>query len=307
MNDIGTRVILDTDIGSDVDDILALVALAKMKAGHLVGITTVHGDTVLRARIARFVCNSLGLQEVTVAAGEEGTVGGRPIGRGWKGHEGQAIPNVERIKYDAGVDGVSFLCDQVRQHAGQVDIFAIGPLTNIARAIKRDREFAGNLKHLFVMGGAFWLDRAEHNVVCDPEAAATVFQSTIPITVCGLDVTTKVLLREDDVQKVGRSLGDLGAILERQIRQWWAYKESIGDFMDDTRKVTANYPHDPLALLPATMPELFEFARGNVEIDLVPDHLGYARFREAADGNVLVATSVRAEEAERAIVDLITT
>lgn len=307
MNDAGKRLILDTDIGSDVDDILALIALAKMKAGRLVGITTVHGDTALRARIARFVCDSLTLQGVTVAAGEEGTVSGRPIGRGWKGHEGHAIPNVESIDFDSGVDGVQFLCDQVRQHTGQVDIFAIGPLTNIARAIERDREFAGNLRHLFVMGGAFSLNRAEHNVVCDPEAAATVFQSTIPITLCGLDVTTKVLLREDDVQRIGQSLGDLGAILERQIRQWWAYKESIGDFMDDTGKVTANYPHDPLALLPATMPELFEFARGKVEISLVPDHLGYSRFSEAEDGNVLVATSVRAEDAERAIMDLITT
>jgi inosine-uridine nucleoside N-ribohydrolase len=115
-----------------------------------------------------------------------------------------------------------------------------------------------------------------------------------------------VLLREDDVQRLGQSLGDLGAILELQIRHWWAYKESIGDFMDDSGKVTANYPHDPLALLPATNPELFEFKRGIVEVSLDPDRLGYSKFTELEDGSVLVATSVRAREAERAIVDLIT-
>lgn len=306
MNNGNTRLILDTDIGSDVDDILALVALARMNAGRLVGITTVHGDTELRARIAQFVCDSLNLRDVMVAAGEGGTVGGRPIGRGWKGHEGHGIPDIERVKVNSDVDGVTFLCDQVREHKGNVDIFAIGPLTNIASALDRDPEFARNLRHLYIMGGAFWIDRAEHNIVCDPEAAAAVFQSDCPMTVCGLDVTRKVLLREDDVQRIGRSLGDLGAILERQIRLWWAYKESIGDFMDDTGKVTANYPHDPLALLPATMPELFQFKRGAVEISLVPDHFGYSRFRETEDGNVLVATSVKAEEAAHAIVDLIT-
>ncbi len=306
MNNEEGRLILDTDIGSDVDDILALVALSNMSAGHLVGVTTVHGDTALRARIARFVCNSLNIRDVTVAAGERETIGGRPIGRGWKGHEGQGIPDVESVEFDAGVDGVTFLCDQVRQYQGEIDIFAIGPLTNIASAINRDPEFSNNLRHLYVMGGAFWLDRAEHNIVCDPEAAALVFQSNISTTVCGLDVTTKVLLRGDDVTRIGQSLETLGPILEQQVHQWWAYKESIGDFIDNSGKVTANYLHDPLALLPATYPELFEFKRGNIEINLDPDWLGYSKFAELDDGSVLVATSVRASEAERTIVDLIT-
>jgi purine nucleosidase len=234
------RRILDTDIGSDVDDILALVALANMDGGHLIGVSTVHGDTALRARIAQYVCNSLGLSEVAVTAGETGTVGGRPIGRGWKGHEGQGIPELDSIRYTVDIDGVDLLCALVRTHPGEVDIFAIGPLTNIARAIERDPDFAQNIGHLYIMGGAFWKDRAEHNIVCDPEAAAAVFDTRIPMTVCGLDVTTKVLLREDGVLQISRSLGELGAILERQIRQWWAYKESIGDFMDDSGKATAN-------------------------------------------------------------------
>lgn len=299
------RRILDTDIGSDVDDILALVALANMDGGQLVGVTTVHGDTNLRARIAQYVCNSLGLSEVCVTAGETGTVGGRPIGRGWKGHEGQGIPEIDCVSFEIDLNGVDFLLEQVRMHPGQIDIFAIGPLTNIARAIEHDSEFAQSIGHLYIMGGAFWLDRAEHNIVCDPEAAAVVFGSGIPMTVCGLDVTTKVLLRETDVQRISRSLGELGAILEQQIRQWWAYKESIGDFMDDSGKVTANYPHDPLALLPAANPELFEFKRGVVRIDLGSERLGYSEFIETEDGNALVATEVRSEEAERAIVDLI--
>lgn len=306
MNNGEARLILDTDIGSDVDDILALVALANLNAGRLVGVTTVHGDTTLRARIAQFVCNNLDLRDVTVAAGEGETLGGRAVGRGWKGHEGHGIPEIESVEFDDSVDGVEFLCDQVRQHKGKVDIFAIGPLTNIASAIRRDPEFTQNLRHLYVMGGAFWLDRAEHNVVCDPEAAAHVFQSNISTTVCGLDVTTKVLLREDDVKRIGQSLGELGEILERQIRHWWAYKESIGDFMDGSGKVTANYPHDPLALLPATKPELFEFEQGIVEISLDADRLGYSTFTAVADGNTRVATKVKANEAERMIVDLIT-
>src|SRR5690606_29094664 len=111
--------ILDTDIGTDVDDILALVALERIVGDRLIGITTVHGDTALRARLAQYVCNQLGLSNVTVAAGETGTIGGRPVDRGWKGSEGDGIPNLDSIEFDAGIDGVDFLCEQARNHPGQ--------------------------------------------------------------------------------------------------------------------------------------------------------------------------------------------
>lgn len=298
--------ILDTDIGSDVDDILALVALHRVAGSGLIGVVTVHGDTVQRARIAKYVVDALGRSDVTVVAGERTTYGGRPVGRGWKGFEGHGIPDVEQIVIDDAASGVDFLIQKAREHRGELDIYAIGALTNLARALERDPEFASNVRHLYIMGCSFTIDKAEHNIRCDPEGAAAVFASPIPKTVSGLDVTTKVWIREPDVIAIRESLGELGAILETQIRHWWEFKASIGDFIDDSGKVTANHPHDPLSILPVVRPDLFTFERGRVEIDLSDEKLGYSYFHPDPAGDALVATGVNVEEAEKLIVQSIT-
>ena len=78
--------VLDTDIGTDVDDLLALLLILTEPAIDLVGITTVHGNTGLRARIAQTVLRCLGRTSIPVIAGEETTLSGTPVD--WKGHEG---------------------------------------------------------------------------------------------------------------------------------------------------------------------------------------------------------------------------
>ena len=190
-------VILDTDIGSDVDDILALVLLARAAEVQLIGVTTVYGDTSLRARMTRLVLDQMGLTDVPIGVGARETLtGGRSGGQGTRV---RAFPGSIGCRSMRASPRRTCFTGPRPEHQGRLDLFAIGPLTNVAEAISADDSFATSLRHLYIMGGAFWMEQAEHNIKCDPEAADIVFRSGIPMTVCGLDVTKRVWLREPDM------------------------------------------------------------------------------------------------------------
>jgi purine nucleosidase len=89
-------VILDTDIGTDVDDILALVLLARAAELQLIGVTTVYGDTALRARMTRLVLDQMNRFHVPIGIGARETLIGRPVW--WAGHEGDGLPELDRVQ-----------------------------------------------------------------------------------------------------------------------------------------------------------------------------------------------------------------
>jgi purine nucleosidase len=185
-------VVFDTDIGTDVDDILALVFLAKAPELKLLGVTTVYGDTNFRAKIAKATTQMLGRNDIKVIPGESLPVSGRQVH--WAGHEGEGIPNIDAIEIKHGQSGTSYIGETAEALNGELEVIATGPLTNIARAITEAPASCAKIKHLYVMGGAFWMPRAEHNVKCDADAARVVFASGIPTTVISLDLTLRVWL-----------------------------------------------------------------------------------------------------------------
>lgn len=296
-----TRIsVLDTDIGTDVDDILALTLMARSPEYNLAGVTTVYGNTELRARMARYVLQQLGRDDVAVAAGSSETLAGEPVW--WGGHEGEGIPGLDEIEVTEARDGVTLLRDLARKHAGALDVFAIGPLTNIAKAIQADPSFAGSVRHLYIMGGAYWKDEPEHNIKSDAPAAHIVFSSDIPITVCGLDVTKRVWLMEDGVEEIREALGDFGVVLVQQFWRWLEFMVEHG-ISDGTIKGT--HLHDPLAVLAAIEPDVLTFEMSDVSVDLEGGSIGRTRLRNRGFGRVRVASDVDAEAAERALLDRI--
>src|SRR5829696_8984135 len=162
-------VILDTDIGTDVDDILALVVLARAVELELIGVTTVYGDSSLRARMTRLVLDQMNRPHIPIGVGARETLIGRPVW--WAGHEGQGILGLDRVQIDEGTTAADLLHQAATEHRRRLELFAIGPLTNVAEAISADESFATSLRHLYIMGGAFWMEQAEHNIKSDPEAA----------------------------------------------------------------------------------------------------------------------------------------
>jgi purine nucleosidase len=282
-------VIFDTDIGTDVDDILALVLLAKAPELQLIGVTTVYGDTLLRARIAQVVCDLLQRKEIAVIPGEGQTLRGRQIF--WAGQEGYGVPGLDKVKISKSISAVQYLIERTEHYENDLEILATGPLTNIASAISSSPKALSRIKHLYLMGGAFWMDRYEHNIRCDPEAAQIVFASGIPITAIGLDLTLRVRLDKKSVQKIAQTGSGIGPLLEDQILRWW-----------DLWQITENHPHDPLAALAMVRPDLFTFETWDVEIVAEGRREGLTRLVENKNSNIRIGFDVLARTAETEIV-----
>jgi purine nucleosidase len=282
-------VIFDTDIGTDVDDILALALLAKSPELKLIGVTTVYGNTPLRAKITKVTCDLIGCTDTAVLIGEKKTLTGRQIS--WAGHEGYGVPDLDKAEVSNTPGAVDYLLGAAKRFAGELEVLATGPLTNIATAAQKDAASFSKIKHLYLMGGAFWLDRPEHNIKCDPEAAKIVFESGIPITAIGLDLTLRVLLEADDVRQIAQLGNGAGALLEDQILRWW-----------ELRNITANHPHDPLAALAMVRPDLFIFENWDVDVTKEGRVEGLTRLRQPLKGKTRIGADVFARTAQKEIV-----
>jgi purine nucleosidase len=236
-------VIFDTDIGSDVDDALALAMLFGAEDVDLLGVTTVYGDVEVRARIARRLARLAGHDGLAVAAGAERPMSGAEPW--WAGFEGQLYSDLGGEVFMEDVTAAEFLTQTAADIPGELEVVAVGPLTNIATAIRTDPAFVGNVRRVFVMGGRFdTREQAEHNFTCDAEAAAEVFASGIPVTVVGLEITTQPRIGPVQLATIAAA-GALGRQLEAEVHQWWQYTEHQW-----------NHPHDPLAVLAMLRPDL---------------------------------------------------
>jgi inosine-uridine nucleoside N-ribohydrolase len=204
--DSPTRVIIDTDPG--VDDALALLLAMSSPELKIEGLTPVAGNVPLDLTLP----NSLRMVEVAgrtdipVAVGARGPLLRRLVtaqyAHGENGLGGAVFPEpkLKPIADDAAI----FIRRIVRKYPGEVTLIAIGPLTNVATALNSDPELSGMIRRVVMMGGSLSggniTPAAEFNVYVDPEAARIVFQSGIPITMVGLDVTRKTSLTEDHVR-----------------------------------------------------------------------------------------------------------
>lgn len=182
-----TPVIIDTDIGDDVDDAFAVdLALASPEL-HLLGITSAWGDTALRARMLdRMLCET-GRGDIPVHTGVPTKTGAAFTQAPW------ARAGVERPH----TDGVAFLLEQIKAHPGEITLLALGPLTNIGAAIDRDPATFRKLKRVVLMGGAIHRGygapdakpEPEYNIARDPAAAQKLVRSGVPLFFLPLDST----------------------------------------------------------------------------------------------------------------------
>lgn len=286
-------IILDTDIGSDVDDAMALAVLLGRADCDLIGVTTVYGDTVLRARLARRYAGLAG-RAVPAYAGRRETLSGRDVW--WAGHEGSLHDDLDHELVEP-VDAVQFLIDTVAAHPGEIDVVAIGPLTNIGAALETDPAFAGNVRSLVIMGGSFGPGAGpEHNFGSDAVAAQRVFDSGLATVVTGLEITLRHSIGPEQVAQL-TAAGPLGAAVGRDIDQWWSHGQE-----------RRNTPHDPVAVQSLFRPELFTLSApgrimvtstGRMETD--DDHAGASVFTPG-DGLHRIVVDVDAEAVSEAII-----
>ncbi|MBV9130060.1 MAG: nucleoside hydrolase [Verrucomicrobia bacterium] len=285
-------VVFDTDIGTDVDDILALVLLAKAPELKLLGVTTVYGDTGFRARIAKATTHTLGREDIAIVPGEQHTLSGRQIH--WAGHEGEGIPQVNSFEVKANQPASSYIGETAEALGGELEVIATGPLTNIARAITAAPSSCARIKHLYIMGGAFWRSGAEHNIKCDADAARVVFSSNIAMTVISLDLTLRVWLGRKELTRIAALPNELGPLLENQLIRWWEYQH-----------VQGSSPHDPLAALAMVRPDLFRFENYDIDVHDEASAPGFTTVVNRQSGKIRVGVDVFARTAEQEIVQRI--
>jgi purine nucleosidase len=299
-----TRVILDTDIGTDVDDCLALALILGSPDLQLDGVTCVYGDVDLRARMVLKLLQLRGRADVPVTAGaRQPLLGRRPVY--WGGHEGKGLLGpADGDLAPSPEHAVDFLIRTVMENPGQIHLVAIGPLTNVALAFLREPGMATRLGHLTIMGGAcrgpgaLDLPIAEHNIKCDPEAAHVVLSAGAPTTLVPLDVTTMVRIRASDAATIRSTGTPFHAAVATQV-------ESYPPFA----KRGWTHLHDPLAAATLLRPDLVGLELLHVDVELNGEHTTAATLMRAPTGdlpaNARVALTVQAETFEQYVVDRI--
>jgi purine nucleosidase len=278
------KVLFDTDIGSDIDDAIALAYLLANPDCDLLGITTVSGEPVKRAQMASAQCLAAG-KEIPVFPGIEQPLLVAP--RQPKCPQAAALINWKHQTDFPANQAVDFLRRTVRAHPGEVTLLATGPMTNIAVLFAVDPEIPALLKGLVMMMGVFTnrLPRVgplEWNAICDPHAIAKIYQTPVAVhRSVGLDVTCQVNMDAADVRK------RFQARLLRPVLDFaevWFKERPVITF------------HDPLAAATLFDDQICSFTRGRVGVELsAPRQLGMTYWESDAAGPHEVALDVSPE------------
>jgi purine nucleosidase len=228
-----TKIIIDTDIGDDLDDAFALGLALNSPELDIAGITTAWGDTKLRARLVDRLLTETGRTTIPVAEGIHTETKFRLTQARWAEGGPPAKP------HPAGVD---FLLEKIRQNPGEITLIGIGPLTNVGAAIERDPATFKKLKRVVIMGGSirkhyddlgYTPDRGpepEYNIYCDVAASQKLFTSGVPLFVMPLD-STQLKLDETKRALLFRQSTPLTDALTLLYHQWGQQTPTLFDAM----------------------------------------------------------------------------
>lgn len=262
------KIVIDTDPGQD-DAVAILLALASPEI-KVLGITAVAGNVPLEmtARNARIVCELAGRTDVPVHAGCD-----RPLL--------QPLVTAEHIHGRTGLDGpdlpeprmplqkahaVEFIVETLRREPpGSVTLCVLGPLTNIAMALRRAPDIASRIARIVLMGGACFeggniTPAAEFNIYVDPEAADIVFGAGVPLVVLPLDVTHKALVTPARTAR----FHEMGTAVGTAVAEMTAFYERF----DREKYGSEGAPlHDPCVVAWCLRPDIFSGREINVEVE----------------------------------------
>ncbi|HEX2962531.1 MAG TPA: nucleoside hydrolase [Ignavibacteriales bacterium] len=262
------KILLDTDIGTDIDDAICLAYLLANPECNLLGITTVTGEAVKRAMLASALCKIAG-KDIPIYPGCE-----TPLLIKQKQKiaiQARALKNWDHEENFPRFEAVNFLRNTIRSNPGEIILLTIGPLTNIAVLFSMDPEIPSLLKGMVLMCGYFErkyksVFPLEWNARGDYHASDIVFRTRPPfMRSVGLDVTSRVKMKSREFKEVF-SFDILRPVLDYS--DYWFKKYKHVTF------------HDPLAAASIFDDGILDFRKGNVEIELdKKGHKGLTRWK----------------------------
>ena len=283
------KIIIDTDIGDDIDDALAITFALNSPEVDVVGITTVYRDTVKRAKIAKKLLKLARREDIPVRYGIGQPIKAEPFG---DSTPCQYSEDVKDIPVEGGA--LDFLEKMIMENPGEITIVAIGALTNIGLLFRTKPHVIEKLKELVIMGGCFFENQNEWNIRCDPDAAKICFESGVKLTAVGLDVTMKCYLPKDKIEVIHNTDKPVAQYLSKLIKLW------------NGRVMVL---HDPLAVAAVFKPDLLEIENHDISVETEGQftkgftlnnsyHLSLFNPDTPVDSNVYVCRSVKNEEFE---------
>ena len=273
MADEKIKVLFDTDIGSDIDDAVALAYLLNQERCDLLGITTATGEPEKRAELASAVCRNVGRRDVPVHAGCPQAV---LVDIQQKiAHQAPALGTWDRQRDFAPGTAIEFLRQTIRANPGEITLLATGPMTNLGVLFAADPEIPALLAQVVLMCGRFFRSMGgEWNAINDPHATAVVYgnghQARPPRHVSfGLDVTTQCMMDADDCRN------RFTAKVLQPVRDF-----AEGWVKNSSRRICF---HDPLAAACVFQPDICRYRQGKVDVSLSPPPMGWTVFDPNAD------------------------
>ena len=279
------KVLLDTDIGSDIDDAICLAYLLAKPECELLGITTVSGEPEKRAMLASAICKTAG-RDIPIFPGAPLPLlvaPHQPLAQ-----QATALDSWPHETHFPEGRAIGFMRDTIRNHPGEVTLLAIGPMTNVALLFAMDPEIPSLLKGFYMMIGAFTQGivftgmRYEWNALNDPHATAIVYKARPPLhRSVGLDVTLQVQMDAAEVRR--RFQAPLLRPVLDMAEVWFQQRPEVTF-------------HDPLAAVSLFDGHVCTFERGQVDVELASAHLpGMTYFTAQSQGPHEVAMKVEPE------------
>jgi purine nucleosidase len=295
------KILFDTDPGID-DACAILLALASPELS-VEGLSVVHGNCSLEQATvnALSVLELANASHIPVARGCElplvqpSLLAPETHGDSGLGYAKLPGPRAKPI----GQHAIDFLIEKILATPGEITLVALGPLTNVALAVRQEPRIVEAVKELIIMGGAIRYEGnttalAEFNTYVDPHAAHIVYHAAIPTTLVPLDVTYQCVLTPNDVRRLQRLDSPLTKFVADATRFYM-------EFHEEFQKIEGCVINDPLALALTFAPELCTYQELPVDVDLsggismgktVADFYNYSK----KPANLKVALGVRARD-----------
>ena len=262
------HILFDTDPGID-DSLAILLALASPEL-KVEGVSVVHGN----CSVDQALTNALSIlelakaEQIPVARGFElplvqpSLLAPETHGNTGLGYAQLPAPKIKPIAQHS----VDFLIEKIMSAPGEMTLVCIGPLTNVAVAIRKEPRIVQAVKDVIIMGGAIrhqgnTTPQAEFNVYVDPHAAHIVYHSSMPITLVPLDVTYQCVLTHDDVNRLLKIKSPISTFIVDSTRFYM-------EFHNEYQKIAGCIINDPLALALTFAPELCDYEGHFVDVDI---------------------------------------